>query len=86
VRQARQRDQRRQSVPSPSRERESRLRALCVIGRRELVVTPSHVASQDLGDVREMIRLAQLNGFDAVAVAVILDSSEDSNRSEFPPF
>lgn len=53
---------------------------------RELIVMPSHIANQDLGDVREMIRLAHLNGFDAVGVAVILESSEASNRSEFPPF
>lgn len=51
---------------------------------RELIIMPSHVALADQPDINEMIDLAHLAGFDAIAASVILSWDGGNNRDDFP--
>ncbi|KQZ56264.1 hypothetical protein ASD54_25315 [Rhizobium sp. Root149] len=51
---------------------------------RELIIMPSHVASQDYGDIKKMIWLAHNAGFDIVAASIILTRDSGDNRAFFP--
>jgi hypothetical protein len=53
--------------------------------QRELVVMPSHVGPNDIGDIRAMIEAAHLAGFDAIAVPVVYWDDEGDNRSALAP-
>ncbi|MFA6124676.1 MAG: hypothetical protein WCS75_01365 [Sphingomonas sp.] len=52
---------------------------------RDLVVMPSHVAANDIGDIRGMIGAAHAAGFDAIAVPVIYWNDEVDNRADLAP-
>jgi hypothetical protein len=51
---------------------------------RELIIMPNHVALADQPDIKEMIELAHLAGFDAIAASVILSWDGGNNRDDFP--
>ncbi|MAU95833.1 MAG: hypothetical protein CMP81_08090 [Fulvimarina sp.] len=51
---------------------------------RELIIMPSHVATEDHSDIDEMIDLAHSAGFDAIAASVILSWDGGDNRDDFP--
>lgn len=53
--------------------------------QRELVVMPSHVAANDVGDIQEMIDAAHAAGFDAIAVPVVCWDAETDNRADLAP-
>lgn len=54
--------------------------------KRELIVMPSHIGgSSDITDIQEMIRLAHLAGFDAIAVPIVYYDDQDDNRAALAP-
>lgn len=52
---------------------------------RELIVMPSHVAANDISDIKDMIDTAHAAGFDAVAVPVIHSYDRGDNRASLSP-
>ncbi len=57
---------------------------------RELIIMPSHVAANDHIDIQQMIDVAHLAGFDAIAASVIMtwektkEWEKGDNRADFP--
>lgn len=53
--------------------------------KRELIVMPSHIGSDEIADIQEMIDLAHAAGFDAVAVPVVYEDESRDNRARLAP-
>lgn len=52
---------------------------------RELIVFPSHVGTNEIADIRQMIEAAHLAGFDAIAAPVIYSDDDGDNRAGLAP-
>jgi hypothetical protein len=54
--------------------------------KRELIVMPSHVGGTgDIADIEDMIKLAHLAGFDAIAVPIVYCDDQGDNRAALSP-
>ncbi|AJA10266.1 hypothetical protein SKP52_16970 [Sphingopyxis fribergensis] len=50
--------------------------------QRELIVMPSHVASEDIDDIKAMIAAAHAAGFDAIAAPIVYWDEHSDNRAD----
>jgi len=53
--------------------------------QRELIIFPSHVGTNDIADILEMLNAAHSAGFDAIAAPVVYSDGEGDNRTELAP-